>query len=180
MYSVLFVCAANICRSPLAMGLLRSLTAGEPGWRIESAGVWASAGHPAASYSRQVLVDFQVNLDQHESRPVTPDLLASTQLILTMEKNQKEALQIAFPQFAERIYLVSELIGRSEDIPDPIGGSLADFQQTRQELYEILSQGMRRLRELAQEAGQPVEGEAPPPVSSYPGADQRPAVGRAE
>lgn len=44
MPSVLFVCTANMCRSPMAMVLFRRRLdqAGlASGWRVESAGAWA-------------------------------------------------------------------------------------------------------------------------------------------
>ncbi|MGB9521787.1 MAG: low molecular weight phosphatase family protein, partial [Anaerolineales bacterium] len=47
MPSVLFVCTANQCRSPLAQGLFQLALNGQlSGWRIDSAGTWAVNGLP--------------------------------------------------------------------------------------------------------------------------------------
>ena len=35
---ILFVCLGNICRSPAAEGIMRSVVGDEPGWTIDSAG----------------------------------------------------------------------------------------------------------------------------------------------
>ena len=110
MYSVLFVCSANICRSPMAMGLLRNrvkLEAGE--WKIHSAGVWALVDHPVDINVQFVLRERGIAELDHSSTQVTEDLLSDFNLILTMERNHKEALRIAFPKYRSRIYLLTEM-----------------------------------------------------------------------
>jgi protein-tyrosine-phosphatase len=110
MPSILFVCSANICRSPMAEGLFGALVKDEPlKWQIGSAGVYAEPGLPAAPNTLQVLRKRGIDLPNHRSKPVSADLLAQYSLILTMEKGQKEALQVAFPTCASKIWLVSEI-----------------------------------------------------------------------
>ena len=103
-------------------------------WRVESAGTWAREGELAIDSAREVLQRKGLDIRNHRSRSVNRDLLAKFNLILTMEKNQKEALQVEFPEFANRIYLLSEMVGGNNDIPDPIGGTLADYQETADDL----------------------------------------------
>lgn len=147
--SVLFVCTANICRSPLAMGLMtKQVSQSLDNWQIESAGVWASAGYPAARNTLQVLENRGIDISNHRSRPITPELISEFDLILVMERNQKEALQAAFPEFADRIYLLSEMIDQHTDIIDPIGGTLFDFEDTAQEIETILSEGILKILKL--------------------------------
>jgi protein-tyrosine-phosphatase len=77
MRSVLFICTANICRSPMAMGLLRAkvFALGEDAdWRIESAGTWAEPGQLAAVNTRLIVAERSVNLTGHRSRTVTREL----------------------------------------------------------------------------------------------------------
>lgn len=133
----------------MAMGILRLLTAGEEGWRIESAGVWALTGASAAPLTVQLLAERQVDLSGHRARQVERSLLSEFQVILVMEKNQREALRLAFPDLAQRIILLSELVGESFDIADPIGSGLSEFETTYHEIEIILRGGLPRLRELA-------------------------------
>jgi protein-tyrosine phosphatase len=142
MHSVLFVCSMNICRSPMAVGLLKSIVvvkdpAWVDSWRIESAGVWAQKGYPPAVNTVIVTRGRGVDLSDQRSRPISWELINEFNLILTMEGGQKEALQTAFPEHATKIYLITELLGKKYNVIDPVGGSLAEFEETAQELEEI-------------------------------------------
>jgi protein-tyrosine-phosphatase len=151
MHSVLFVCTANICRSPMAMGLLRAKTAhSKEAWRIESAGTWALQSRPAAEKTRQVLEQQGIDVSDHHSRPVTRELLDSFNLILTMERGHKEALQVEFPRLAGRVYTLTEMVDGFGDIEDPIGGSPEAFEATYEEIDQILEQGFDKIKQLSE------------------------------
>jgi protein-tyrosine-phosphatase len=150
MHSVLFVCTANICRSPMAMGLWRSKVEGTADeWRIDSAGIWAQRGLPAAQYTREVLRARGIALADYRSKPLSREMLEDFNLILAMEGNHREALRAAFPQHAGKIFLLSEMIDRFDDVVDPVGGPLADFEDTAREIETILEQGYERIYRLA-------------------------------
>lgn len=149
-HSILFVCSANICRSPMAEGLLHHLVRNEEDqWEIASAGVWPIPGCPAAEHVIEILHRHGVDLQQHVSKGVTPDMLAEYQLILTMERGQKEALQLAFPEYASKIYLLSEMVSSSFEITDPIGKPIEEFEAVAEEIERILKEGMARIRSLS-------------------------------
>jgi protein-tyrosine-phosphatase len=153
MYSILFVCTANICRSPMAMALFQARVAREPGeWRIDSAGVWAQAGNATAENTQLILLERGLNLGGYRSKPVTRDLLEQFNLILTMERGQRDALRAAFPHLAGRVFVVTEMTGRAIDIVDPIGGPLIEFEDTARELTQIYDRGFERIRSLARGA----------------------------
>ena len=148
--SILFICSANICRSPMAEGLFRAMLGPEAAqWRVESAGVWALPGYAAAANTLRVLQKRNIDLSLHLARQVTPEMASAFNLILTMEHNHKEALQAAFSNLAGRVFLLTEMAGKKYDIADPIGLELSDFEATAQELEGILARGMERIRLLA-------------------------------
>lgn len=151
--SVLFVCTANICRSPMAASLFRArLMMGDPAWRnwrVDSAGTWASPGRPAALEAQQVLQRRGLDVSLHRSRLVTADLLRRFQLVLTMEQGQKEAILLDFPQFEGRVFMLSEMADQTVNVADPVGGTYIEFERTADIIDSWLSKGMDRIRKLA-------------------------------
>ena len=133
----------------MAMELLRNkVSESEDEWRIESAGVWADPGVPAAKNTQDVLAVRGLEVRSHRSRPITPEMMEEFDLFLVMERNHQEALRAAFPQHAGRIYLLTELVDERTDIVDPIGGDLADYEDTAQEIEMIFDQGYDKLLKM--------------------------------
>ncbi len=149
MPSVLFVCTANVCRSPMAMAIFRNLVQGDQeDWQVDSAGTLAVEGVPVTTKAQVVLQNKGLDVSEHRSQTISQELIDRYDLILTMEKNHKEALTIEFPQKAERIFMLSEMIGLVYDVPDPIGRSLTEFQNTYDEIEQTLKLGLDKIRRL--------------------------------
>ena len=109
--SVLFVCTANQCRSPMAEVLLKALVAqhGEADrWQIQSAGTWTEPGRPATQLAQAVLQRRNLDLSGHRSRPLEADLLASASLVLVMTRHHQESILIEFPEVSGKIHLLSQ------------------------------------------------------------------------
>src|SRR4030042_1951112 len=152
MPSILIVCSANICRSPMAEAILKRLVSNRPDadqWHIESAGTWAMKGYPAADYSRIVMQSMGMDISSHQSRAVNSELIRRFDLILTMENNHKEGLIAEFGQDKHRIFMLSEMIGLMMDIPDPVRDQLVDYEETVRLLERILTDGIERIYQIA-------------------------------
>jgi protein-tyrosine-phosphatase len=154
MGSILFVCTANICRSPMAAALFQDLLKKQPGgsqWRIESAGTWTYNGQPACDGAQNAMRSRGLDISSHRSREVTAALLESFDLILTMEKSHEEALQIDFPQVAEKVFQLREALGAYGDIEDPYGGQQEEYDAAAEELSVLLEQGLEKIIKLTRE-----------------------------
>lgn len=148
MTSILFVCTGNLCRSPMAMALLRRRLSGSPEfweWRIESAGTWANEGDRVPSKVQAVMQERRADLSEHRARRVTAQLLHQFTLILVMSRGQREALRVEFPEIAGRIFLLSELAGEDYDIADPIDGPIAEVRLAAREIDQLLGLGLVQL-----------------------------------
>jgi protein-tyrosine-phosphatase len=90
-----------------------------------------------------------IDISSHKSKPVTEELISQFDLILTMENQHKEGIIQAYTNYADRIFMISEMVGREEDVDDPIGGELEDYQETADILERFLSNGLKRIEQLA-------------------------------
>ena len=132
----------------MAMAIFQSKIPNPSEWRIESAGTWAINGLPAAKNTQIVAEEYGIDLADHSSKQVTFDSLRLFDLIVTMEKNHKEALLNEFKEIAGRIIYLSEIVGGSFDINDPVGGSIEEFYHTAMEIDYILTKGWETMMKL--------------------------------
>jgi protein-tyrosine-phosphatase len=120
-------------------------------WRIGSVGTWTENGIPIIRTVEGALHSVGLDPKGHYSRIVTEEILSSFQLILTMERGQKEALQIEFQEHAVRTYMLSEMIWLQEDVPDPKDRSLPGIQNTIGLINYYIDQGWHRIYNLSKE-----------------------------
>lgn len=153
MARILIICTANICRSPVAAALLRDRLRqkGLVGWEVTSAGTWAVEERPASRYSVDVMGQYGFDITAHRSTMVEERHLREADLALTMEDGHAEALRAEFPAQAHKVYMLTEMIGRSYNIADPYGGPYAEYQRMVDELSRVIEAGIERIVALARE-----------------------------
>ena len=150
--AVLFVCTANICRSPMAEALFRDLIVrevpGGKGWQVASAGTWAVNGQRASDNSVKVMANRSLDISAHRSKIITAELIANFDLILVMEAGHKEALRIEFAKAASKVFMLTELSGPAVPIVDPYGASEDRYEKTAKELEQYIQAGLPKMLEL--------------------------------
>jgi glycine hydroxymethyltransferase len=123
--SVLFVCTGNVCRSPIAEGLFRRLLGNRKDIEVASAGVHAVRGQPPSSHAVEVCAEEGANISNLRSQPLTGALVERATHIFAMTGAHVEAMQMLFPNAAEKTFLLREFeeVGATcwRDVPDPIG-----------------------------------------------------------
>lgn len=145
---VLFLCTGNTCRSPLAEGLLKKrlgerfgLNAkdlGNFGFVVTSAGLVAGFGSPASPMSLQAARESGVDLTKHRSRGVEIRMLQDADFVFAMSQSHLDRIHDLAPDLAAR---VRRLDAQGNDIPDPFGGSLAEYRACR----EAISRGIEKI-----------------------------------
>jgi protein arginine phosphatase len=133
-HRLLFVCTANICRSPLAEELAR-LYAAERGWMVEarSAGTHARDGESAALNSQKAIRDVGGDLTAHRSQPVTEELVAWADRILVMEMRHAQLVREQFPASDEKLQMLGTFGGLME-IADPYGSWIFKYRSSRDDI----------------------------------------------
>lgn len=144
-FSVLFICTANICRTPMAEVYLRTLVDSEAlSDKVEvlSAGTWAINGVPPSENSQQVCMENGMDSSELRSKPVNPTLLNRSDLVLCMTTEHKNDLVTIFPHCENKIFTVKEFCNpippEKLSIKDPHGRSLEIHRATFEEIrFEI-------------------------------------------
>jgi len=136
---VLFVCSGNVSRSYLAEMLLRHKV--EMGAlsniSISSAGLFAYPGNPPDPHMVEYLQNRGIDPGHHEARQMSKEDVDWADLILVMEKEQKEIIEDRWPEAEGRV----ELLGRfssggpiADDIIDPFGMSSYHYRLSQAQI----------------------------------------------
>ncbi len=150
MKTILFVCTGNICRSPMAEGLFRHLTARMGGkYRAFSAGLGAVDGAPASAHAVHALRELGIDISAQRSRALTADLVRAADLIFGMTHGHASAVALMYPEAASRTYVLREFDDTLEefekDVADPIGGSYDVYLRCRDEIEQGIFSMLKHL-----------------------------------
>jgi protein-tyrosine phosphatase len=132
MTSILVVCTGNICRSPLAEGLLRHRLAarlGPDAPAVASAGTSGLDDEPASPGSVQAASELGVDIAGHRGRRLTPAMARGADLIVCMAADHRDVLSALGPEVVAKTFTLKELVRALEQLPPPspaAGGDAAD------------------------------------------------------
>jgi len=112
--TVLIVCTANQCRSPLAAALLRRALE-DTDVVVLDAGT-GEAGYPVTEGTLTAAARLELDLADHRSTTVDASLVEQADLILTMEREHVRTIVLEHPQAWAKTFTLKELVRRSEHL----------------------------------------------------------------
>jgi protein-tyrosine-phosphatase len=141
--NILFVCAGNICRSPMAEGQLKALLRQSPinDIQVGSAGLIALPGNSASLNAVRVANENSISLEEHKARLLTPELIDSADLVLVMESHQGHEVIANHPPASEKILLLRYFArygSRERGISDPYGRNLEAYRFCFEDIKECV------------------------------------------
>lgn len=123
--SVLLVCTANICRSPMAEALLRR-SFERAGIRavVDSAGTSAVVEWdcPPVPEAVQVMATMELDIADHRSRPLTVEDMEATDLVIGLARENLRDAAVLSPESLPRLVTLKELVRRGAAVGAPVVG----------------------------------------------------------
>jgi protein-tyrosine phosphatase len=133
MTSILVVCTGNICRSPIAEGLLRDALTARFGGRapsVSSAGLVAVEGAGATIEAVEAASERGADISGHRARRLGSVPHADADLVIGMAAEHREAT-FGSPSGGERAFTLKELVRLLESLPPVPAGAGPEHLETR-------------------------------------------------
>ena len=139
--NILMVCLGNICRSPLAQGILESKVDAKKVW-IDSAGTAAyHKRNPPDSRSIAIANKYGISIQNQKARPFIKEDFNIFSKIYVMDQSNYENV-IALAETQQEIDKVEMILGADKEVPDRYYGGSEGFQYC----YDLLDHACNRIQ----------------------------------
>lgn len=145
---ILMVCLGNICRSPLAQGILeKKIKERNLSWVVDSAGTGGyHQGELPDSRSISTAADFEIDITDQRSRKILQVDLSEFDLILAMDASNYNDL-IRMADNANQIIKIKLILnyshpGENRQVPDPY------YEGGFDAVYKMLDEACEKLIEV--------------------------------
>ncbi len=135
--TVMTVCSGNICRSPMAMAILRYL---RPSLKVFSRGLVAGKGCPMSSGAEIALRRAGIPVPNHRSAPLKADDVRRAHYILCSTAEHRDAILAKYSFAFGKTYTIKP---DGEPVEDPYPLTPDVYAKCRDELIEALRIWMR-------------------------------------
>ena len=151
MKNILFVCTGNRCRSVMAEGLFKKMIGSRAGeFKASSAGISATDGFPASPETVQVMKSEEIDVSDHRSQSLRPEMISAAHKIYVMERMHKEWILRLSPEAKDKVFLMTDFhsgddVHGDTDIPDPIHMSFFFYRNVLSVIHDCVKKIVENL-----------------------------------
>lgn len=110
---------------------------------VSSAGLGALVNHPADPFSQKLMQARGIDISGHRARQLTPEMVFSSDLIITMSTEQTQQVEQQYPEAKGRVHRIGKW--DEYDITDPYKRPEAIFEQALVLIEEGINEWYRKL-----------------------------------
>lgn len=146
---ILVICTGNICRSPMAEGILRDrlAKAGLEAIRVASAGTSGWDRFPPTPDAVRACAEIGIDISDLRSKPVDSEMVRRADWILAMEPNHLRFLERAFPAAEKKAALLGKFHPEAPgvSVPDPYDRPFFAYEEARDRILRSVEGVVRAL-----------------------------------
>lgn len=157
MFTVLFVCTGNTCRSPMAERLLLHLLQGSPGtssMQVLSAGVFACDGDAMSVKSQVVLRKYGIPAEEFFAQKLNREHVEKADLIIGMTDSHVSSIVKFFPEAEGKTFALGAFSELSQTVPDPYGRDIGEYEKCFLLLENMIKETLPKLISLAKDGNE--------------------------
>lgn len=139
--NILFVCAGNTCRSPMAEAMMKKKVAerGLDYVSCTSAGTHVWPGDKASADTVSEMASRGIDLEGRPAQQLNADLVSQADVILTMTEGVSQAVWNLFPDATGKVSTLGDYVGVSGDVDDPYGCDELVYHSTAEQIDGLLN-----------------------------------------
>lgn len=140
---ILFVCLGNICRSPIAEGIMKHLiTVKQLDWHIDSASTNTyHTGEPPHKFSQKVCLENNINISNQRARRISKADIKNFDILYVMANDVKEDVKYILGDHYDdnkvKLFLNELKDYSNKDVPVPWYGGEEGFYP----VYDLIYKG---------------------------------------
>lgn len=135
---ILFVCTANVCRSPLMAYSFFDAVDPIHDWTVTSRGIAAENGRSMCNVAAEVFSQREkttVDIDTHRSMRIAVRDVEVADIIVTASKQERSAVARLDPASRSRTFTLREALALAASGPDGVIGKVSDLEEFAERLH---------------------------------------------